>query len=38
MNIECEYDLNWIKENNDFPTLLNNFIYLFEFVDMETRI
>lgn len=38
MNIECEYDLNWIKENNDYPTLLNNFIYLFEFVDMETRI
>lgn len=38
MNIDCEYDLNWIKENNDYPTLLNNFIYLFEFVDMETRI
>lgn len=37
-NIECEYDLNWIKENKDYPTLLNNFIYLFEFVDMETRI
>lgn len=38
MNIECEYDLNWIRENNDNPTLLNNFIYLFEFVDNQCRI
>lgn len=31
------YDKNWIKENLDFPTLLNNFIYLFEFVDKQMR-
>lgn len=38
LEIECEYDLNWIKENNDYPTILNNFIYLFEFVDSQCRI
>lgn len=38
MDIECEYDINWLKENSDYPTLLNNFIYLFEFVDIQTRI
>ena len=27
------YDINWIYNNPDYPTLLNNFIYLFEFVD-----
>ena len=38
LEIECEYDLNWIKENKDYPTILNNFIYLFEFVDSQCRI
>lgn len=38
MNIECEYDIKWLKENSDYPTLLNNFIYLFQFVDIQTRI
>lgn len=27
------YSQEWVKENQDYPTLLNNFIYLFEFVD-----
>lgn len=27
----------WIKENTDFPTLLNNFIYLFGMVDGQVR-
>lgn len=27
------YSSNWIINNNDYPTLLNNFIYLFDFVD-----
>lgn len=38
LEIECDYDLNWIKENKDYPTILNNFIYLFEFVDSQCRI
>lgn len=37
-NIEFTYDLNWIEENiNDNSTLMNNFIYLFEFVDGQCR-
>lgn len=31
--ISCAYSREWIKENKDFPTLLNNFIYLFRYVD-----
>lgn len=31
------YSREWIKENQDFPTLLNNFIYLFGYVDREHR-
>lgn len=27
------YGLQWLRENLDFPTLLNNFIYLFDYVD-----
>ena len=30
---EMKYSLDWITENLDYPTLLNNFIYLFELVD-----
>lgn len=29
---------DWIKNNLDFPTLLNNFIHIFRFVDVENRI
>ncbi len=37
-NWEFSYDINWIKENkNDNSTLLNNFIYLFEYVDRQMR-
>lgn len=32
------YSLNWINENQDYSTLLNNFIYLFEYVDSQMRI
>ena len=32
-----EYDTAWIKNNIDYPTLLNNFIYLFEYVDGQVR-
>lgn len=35
--ITAKYSIQWIKNNRDFPTLLNNFIYLFEFVDLEMR-
>lgn len=37
-DIKCVYDFNWIKENQDYPTLLNNFIYLFGYTDMKMRI
>ncbi len=30
---DIKYDRKWIQENNDFATLLNNFIYLFCFVN-----
>lgn len=32
------YDIRWIYENTDFNTLLNNFIYLFGYVDRQMRI
>lgn len=32
------YSGKWIKENNDYPTLLNNYIYLFNYVDPYFRI
>jgi hypothetical protein len=32
------YSLNWIGSNLDNPTLLNNFVYLFEFVDRQARV
>ncbi len=31
------YSTKWIKENRDSPTLLNNFIYLFDFTDLQYR-
>ena len=31
------YSLNWINENLDYSTLLNNFIYLFSFTDIHFR-
>jgi hypothetical protein len=32
------YSYNWIKENLDYNTLFNNFIYLFDFFDGQGRI
>lgn len=32
-----KYSREWIEENQDFATLLNNFIYLFEYVDRFFR-
>jgi len=37
-SVNCTYNEGWIKDNLDFPTLLNNFIYLFEYADMQMRI
>ncbi|MBC6680884.1 hypothetical protein [Zhenpiania hominis] len=37
-NISCKYNINWIRENLDEPTLLNNFIYLFGYLDSQGRI
>lgn len=35
----CSYSKRWIEENKaDFATLLNNFIYLFDFTDIEGRV
>lgn len=31
------YSLKWIEENLDYPTILNNFLYLFEFTDFQFR-
>jgi len=31
------YSREWIEENQDYPTLLNNFIYLFGYVDRAGR-
>lgn len=38
MKCTFSYDSNWIKDNLDNITLLNNFIYLFEFLDRQFRI
>lgn len=35
--ISIIYSAKWIENNKDFATLLNNFIYLFEFVDLQMR-
>ena len=37
LEYHTSYSLPWITENLDYPTLLNNFIYLFEFVDKNFR-
>lgn len=34
----ASYSSVWISDNLDYPTLLNNFIYLFEFTDLQFRI
>lgn len=37
LSVKLDYSSKWIKENLDPPTLLNNFIYVFEFVDRQMR-
>lgn len=34
---QATYCKEWVKENLDYPTLLNNFIYLFEYTDKWFR-
>lgn len=34
---DLSYSLDWIRDNSDYPTLLNNYIYLFEYVDSQMR-
>lgn len=36
-NLLFTYDSKWISENLDYPTLLNNFIYLFLYTDITCR-
>ncbi|HYE08886.1 MAG TPA: hypothetical protein VEF53_01755 [Patescibacteria group bacterium] len=35
---EIKVSRNWIEENLDYPTLWNNFIYIFNFVDDKMRL
>lgn len=35
--LSVSYSAKWIKENLDYPTLLNNFIYLFGYTDLQFR-
>lgn len=34
---KAKYNVKWIEGNLDYPTILTNFIYLFELVDWEYR-
>lgn len=36
-SVTASYSTKWIENNTDYATLLNNFIYLFEFVDLQMR-
>lgn len=38
LKIDLSYSGIWIDNNKDYPTLLNNFIYLFDFVDRQMRV
>lgn len=31
------YDIKWVLQNLDYPTLFNNFIYLFNYTDLQFR-
>ena len=35
--LSATYSSHWIAENSDYPTLLNNFIYLYEYTDIYCR-
>ena len=34
---QLTYDASWIRNNQDYATLLNNFIYLFGYTDLQFR-
>ena len=36
-HVYCTYSKKWVREHHDYPTLLNNFIFLFDFFDSELR-
>lgn len=36
-HVYCTYSRKWVREHHDYPTLLNNFIFLFDFFDSELR-
>lgn len=36
--VKVKYSVDWIKDNLDQATLLNNFIYLFEYCDNQMRL
>ena len=36
-HVYCTYSKKWVREHHDYPTLLNNFIFLFDFFDLELR-
>ena len=38
LNYKVTYSRLWVKDNLDNATLLNNFIYLFEYVDYHNRL
>lgn len=38
LSMSTTYSLDWVLGNLDYPTLLNNFIYMFEFADDTMRI
>lgn len=35
--LKAKYSTKWIENNSDKATLLNNFIYLFDFLDLQMR-
>jgi hypothetical protein len=36
-SISATYSTKWLEENQEYATLLNNYIYLFDFVDKQMR-
>lgn len=34
---QLTYDIDWLENNLDYPTVLNNFLYLFEMFDIQFR-
>ena len=37
-NVVIEYERKWLEDNVDYPTILNNFLYLFNYWDDNWRI